>query len=206
MPTATSTSFSSFPDVRPGGVKPHVERHQLLLEATGIHPIWEFGGGPHYVKDHLPKVHQHTSYIGEKRPVLEKTGDLKYLWRPASNRSWPAKYKHEYVGGVGWGIQDYNFINKSRRESGFHIKRGELTLEAINKVNHRYQNPWQPKPFILDKQGRHGRGFIAWNMSDYEDSNQRNSNRALMVRQSKSPLPRVSKPSRLPKLPEKEEV
>ncbi|XP_077876873.1 protein SPMIP2 [Ictidomys tridecemlineatus] len=161
---------------------------------------------PHYVKDHLPKVHQHTSYIGEKRPVLEKTGDLKYLWRPASNRSWPAKYKHEYVGGVGWGIQDFDFINKSRRESGFHIKRGELTLEAINKVNHRYQNPWQPKPFILDKQGRHGRGFIAWNMSDYEDSNQRNSNRALMVRQSQSPLPRVSKPSRLPKLPEKEEV
>uniref|UniRef100_A0A8C9QAI7 Chromosome 4 open reading frame 45 n=1 Tax=Spermophilus dauricus TaxID=99837 RepID=A0A8C9QAI7_SPEDA len=162
--------------------------------------------GPHYVKDHLPKVHQHTSYIGEKRPVLEKTGDLQYLWRPASNRSWPAKYKHEYVGGVGWGIQDYNFINKSRRESGFHIKHGELTLEAINKVNHRYQNPWQPKPFILDKQGRHGRGFIAWNMSDYEDSNQRNSNRALMVRQGQSPLPRVSKPSRLPKLPEKEEV
>ncbi|XP_008586590.1 PREDICTED: uncharacterized protein C4orf45 homolog [Galeopterus variegatus] len=78
--------------------------------------------GPDYIKDHLPKVHQHTSYIGEKLPELEKTGDLRYLCRPASNRSLPAKYKHEYVGEIGWGIQEYSFINKSRVESGFHIK------------------------------------------------------------------------------------
>uniref|UniRef100_A0A8D2B6Q5 Sperm microtubule inner protein 2 n=1 Tax=Sciurus vulgaris TaxID=55149 RepID=A0A8D2B6Q5_SCIVU len=162
--------------------------------------------GPDYVKDYLPKVHQHTSYIGEKRPALEKTGDLRYLWRSAPNRSWPAKYKYEYVGGVGWGIQDYNFINKSRQESGFHVKNGELTFEAINKINHRYQNPWQPKPFILDKQGRHGRGFMAWNMSDYEDTTQRNSKWAVLVRQSKLPSPRASKPSKLPKLTKTEAV
>uniref|UniRef100_A0A8C6N281 Sperm microtubule inner protein 2 n=2 Tax=Mus TaxID=862507 RepID=A0A8C6N281_MUSSI len=97
--------------------------------------------GPDYVKDHLPKVHQHTAYIGEKRPALEKTGDLRYLWRPASNRSLPAKYKHEYTCGIGWGIPQYSFFNRSRVESGFHIQHGELSLRAMDKITHRYQNP-----------------------------------------------------------------
>lgn len=64
----------------------------------------------------------------------------------------------------------------------------------------------QPKPFILDKQGRHGRGFMAWNMSDYEDTTQRNSKWAVLVRQSKLPSPRASKPSKLPKLTKTEAV
>lgn len=34
--------------------------------------------GPDYKKDYLPKIHQHMSYVGEKRPALEKTGDLRY--------------------------------------------------------------------------------------------------------------------------------
>nr|XP_034355571.1 uncharacterized protein C4orf45 homolog isoform X2 [Arvicanthis niloticus] len=159
--------------------------------------------GPDYIKDHLPKVHQHTAYIGEKRPALEKTGDLRYLWRPASNRSLPAKYKHEYTGGIGWGIPQYSFFNRSRLESGFHIQHGELSLRAMDKITHRYQNPWQPKPFVLNKQQGYSRGFLAWNMSDYEDIQQRNSKRAILVKQSK--LIRNIIPSRLPKLPNKEE-
>ncbi|XP_008563415.1 PREDICTED: uncharacterized protein C4orf45-like, partial [Galeopterus variegatus] len=63
----------------------------------------------------------------------------------------------------------------------------------------------QPKPYILDKQGKYSRSTIAWHMSDYEDTNQRNSKWAILVRQSKSPLPRASKPPQLPKLPKKEE-
>jgi hypothetical protein len=78
--------------------------------------------GPDYIKDHLPKIHQHTWYIGEKRPVLEKTGDLRYLWRPASHASLPARYKNEYVGEVGWGMQEYSFFNTSRLHSGFGTK------------------------------------------------------------------------------------
>ncbi|XP_032754109.1 uncharacterized protein C4orf45 homolog isoform X1 [Rattus rattus] len=97
--------------------------------------------GPDYIKDHLPKVHQHIAYIGEKRPALEKTGDLRYLWRSASNRSLPAKYKHEYSGGIGWGIPQYSFFNRSRVESGFHIQHGELSLRAMDRLTHRYQNP-----------------------------------------------------------------
>ncbi|KAH0505141.1 hypothetical protein LTLLF_179890 [Microtus ochrogaster] len=99
--------------------------------------------GPDYIKDHLPKIHQHTAYIGEKRPVLEKTGDLRYLLRSAPDRSLPAKYKHEYVGGIGWGIPEYSFINRSRLGSGFHIKvtggkslkHGKLAVMAPSTCN-----------------------------------------------------------------------
>ncbi|CAD7681146.1 unnamed protein product [Nyctereutes procyonoides] len=161
--------------------------------------------GPDYIKDHVPKVHQHTSYIGEKRPVLEKTGDLRYLWRPASKRSLPAKYKYEYVGEIGWGIPKYDFISKSRLRTGFHIKYGEISQATTDKISHRYQNPWQPKPYIMDMQGKYSRGSIAWHMGDYENTDQRNSQGAVLVRQSTAMLPRASRSPTLPKLPGKEE-
>ncbi|XP_044911664.1 uncharacterized protein C4orf45 homolog isoform X1 [Felis catus] len=160
--------------------------------------------GPDYIKDHLPKIHQHTSYIGEKRPALEKTGDLRYLWRPASNRCLPAKYKYEYVGEIGWGIPEYDFINQTRLWTGFHIKYGEQSQATIDKIGHRYQNPWQPKPYIMDMQGRFSRGSIAWHMGDYENTDQRNSKAAVLVRQSTAELPRASKQPKLPKRPRKE--
>ncbi|XP_040107213.1 uncharacterized protein C4orf45 homolog [Oryx dammah] len=164
--------------------------------------------GPDYVKDYLPQVAQHTAYIGEKHPALEKTGDLRYLWRPASNRSLPAKYKPEYVGEIGWGIPEYDFINKTRLQTGFHIKYGEFSQAAIDKLSHRYQSPWQPNPSIMDVEGSSSRGFIAWHMGDYEDTSQRNSKRAILLRQSKAALPigsRPPNPPKLPKLPKKEE-
>ncbi|XP_027423049.1 protein SPMIP2 [Bos indicus] len=161
--------------------------------------------GPAYVKDHLPQVAQHTAYIGEKRPALEKTGDLRYLWRPASNRSLPAKYKPEYVGEIGWGIPEYDFINKTRLQTGFHIKYEEFSQAAIDKLSHRYQSPWQPNPSIMDAEGSSSRGFIAWHMGDYEDTSQRNSKQAVLLRQSKAALPIGSRPPKLPKLPKKEE-
>ncbi|XP_044786317.2 uncharacterized protein C4orf45 homolog [Bubalus bubalis] len=162
--------------------------------------------GPAYVKDHLPQVAQHTAYIGEKHPALEKTGDLRYLWRPASNRSLPAKYKPEYVGEIGWGIPEYDFINKTRLQTGFHIKYEEFSQAAIDKLSHRYQSPWQPNPSIMDAEGSSSRGFIAWHMGDYEDTSQRNSKPAVLLQQSKAALPIGSRPPKLPKLPKKEEV
>ncbi|KAB0359034.1 hypothetical protein FD754_003190, partial [Muntiacus muntjak] len=89
---------------------------------------------PDYVKDHLPQVAQHTAYIGEKCPALEKTGDLRYLWRPASNRSLPAKYKPEYAGEIGWGIPEYDFINKTRLQTGFHIKKKPLSDSSLVSI------------------------------------------------------------------------
>nr|XP_054365033.1 uncharacterized protein C4orf45 homolog [Mirounga angustirostris] len=166
---------------------------------------FSYHAGPDYIKDHLTKVHQHTSYIGEKLPALEKTGDLRYLWRPAPNRSLPAKYKYEYVGEVGWGIPEYDFINQTRLQTGFQIKCGELNQATIDKISHRYQNPWQPKPDIMDMQGKYSRGFIAWHMGNYENTNERNSKGAVLVRQSTAALPRASRSPKLPKLPRKEE-
>ncbi|EPY83681.1 hypothetical protein CB1_000539010 [Camelus ferus] len=64
----------------------------------------------------------------------------------------------------------------------------------------------QPSPSVMDAQGCYSRGSIAWHMGDYEDTNQRNSRRATLVKQSKAALPRTSRPPTLPKLPQREEV
>ncbi|XP_006892853.1 PREDICTED: uncharacterized protein C4orf45 homolog [Elephantulus edwardii] len=143
--------------------------------------------GPDYIKDHLPKLHEDPCYIGEKRPIAEKTGDLKYLWRPAPHLSLPAKYKHNYVGEIGWGIPEYDFISRSNLKSNFHIKYGELSHACAGYLTHKYQNPWQPKPHIMDKQGKGSRGSMAWHMSDYEDTTNRNSKSAILVRENKAP-------------------
>lgn len=55
-------------------------------------------------------------------------------------------------------------------------------------------------------QGKQSRASLAWHVGDFEDTDQRNSKWAILVRQSKSSLPRVSKPFMLPKLPKKEKV
>ena len=58
----------------------------------------------------------------------------------------------------------------------------------------------------MDAEGSFSRGFIAWHMGDYEDISQRNSKRAILLRQSQAALPRVSRPPKLPKLPKDQEV
>nr|XP_035941483.1 uncharacterized protein C4orf45 homolog isoform X2 [Halichoerus grypus] len=63
----------------------------------------------------------------------------------------------------------------------------------------------QPKPDIMDMQGKYSRGFIAWHMGNYENTNERNSKGAVLVRQSTTALPRASRSPKLPKLPRKEE-
>uniref|UniRef100_A0A6P5J370 Uncharacterized protein C4orf45 homolog n=1 Tax=Phascolarctos cinereus TaxID=38626 RepID=A0A6P5J370_PHACI len=82
--------------------------------------------GPDGIKDHKPKFPANTKYIGEKRPILEATSELDYLWRPAPNRSFTARQKHFYVGEIGWGIPELSFINQSRLETDVNIKRGEF--------------------------------------------------------------------------------
>ncbi|XP_075400807.1 protein SPMIP2 [Tenrec ecaudatus] len=165
-----------------------------------------YQGGPDYIRDYQPKIHQHATYIGEARPVAEKTGNLSYLWRAAPHRSLPPKYKYNYVGEIGWGIPEYDCINKSNLESGFHIKQGEFSQAGDDKLSHRYQNPWQPKPYLLDMQGKYSRGSLAWHLGDYENTNKRNSKRAVLLRQSKASSARAAMPPVLPQLPPKEQV
>uniref|UniRef100_G3QDH8 Uncharacterized protein n=1 Tax=Gorilla gorilla gorilla TaxID=9595 RepID=G3QDH8_GORGO len=80
----------------------------------------------------------------------------------------------------------------------------ELSQASLDSITHRYQNPWQPKPHVLDMQGKQSRASFAWHMSAFEDTDQRNSKWAILVRQCKSSLPRASKPPKLPKLPKNE--
>ncbi|XP_078402508.1 uncharacterized protein LOC144683383 [Cetorhinus maximus] len=41
------------------------------------------------------------------------------------------------------------------------FKQGEFRQQAEDKLTHRYQNPWQPPPTVLDQQ-RLRRAFLAW--------------------------------------------
>ncbi|XP_055974997.1 protein SPMIP2 [Sorex fumeus] len=160
--------------------------------------------GPDYVTDHLPRVCRYTSYIGEKHTTVEKTGDLNYLWRPSPDINLPAKYKHEHVGEIGWGIPMHDFINRTRLQTGFHIKYKEPSQGVIEKIGHRYQNPWQPKPAIMDKRGKFSRGSLAWHMGEFENDNERDSKYAVLIKQDRETLPRLSRPPKLPKKNKKE--
>ncbi|XP_074085151.1 protein SPMIP2 [Macrotis lagotis] len=156
--------------------------------------------GPDAVKDYKAKLPDNTRYIGEKRPVLEATSELDYLWRPAPNRSFTAREKHSYVGEIGWGIPQFNFINQSRLETGVHLKQGEFRKFMEDTITHRYQNPWQPRPKLLDLQGNCSRAGLAWHLGDYENINERHSRWATAVRSMKGNSMSFSSCPKLPQV------
>uniref|UniRef100_A0A4X2L658 Uncharacterized protein n=1 Tax=Vombatus ursinus TaxID=29139 RepID=A0A4X2L658_VOMUR len=161
---------------------------------------------PDGVKDHQPKFPANTKYIGEKRPILGATSELDYLWRPAPNRSFTARQKHFYVGEIGWGIPELSFINQSRLKTDVNIKRGEFRRFLEDTITHRYQNPWHPKPQILDLQGPNSRSILAWNMGDHENISERHSKWATAIRNLKNVSMKFPSCPKLPKLTKKENV
>ncbi|CAM5149455.1 unnamed protein product, partial [Natator depressus] len=72
---------------------------------------------------------------------------------------------------------------------------GEFRQAAEDEITHRYQNPWQPPPSILDLQGCNTRGRLAWNCTDYDNFYHAKSKWAAMTRDSWS-----SRGSALPRL------
>ncbi|XP_036620879.1 uncharacterized protein C4orf45 homolog [Trichosurus vulpecula] len=162
--------------------------------------------GPDGVRVCKPKLPANTKYIGEKRPILGATSELDYLWRPAPNRSFTARQKHFCVGEIGWGIPELSFINQSRLETNMNFKKGEFRRLLEDTITHRYQNPWQPKPQILDLQGSNGRACLAWNVGDYESVNERHSKWATIVKNLKNAPMRFSSCPKLPKVTEKQSV
>ncbi|XP_044537623.1 uncharacterized protein C4orf45 homolog [Gracilinanus agilis] len=156
--------------------------------------------GPDAKKDYKPKMPLHTKYVGEKRPVLEATTDLDYLWRPAPNKNFIAREKHFYVGEIGWGIPALSYTNDSRLQTGWNIKQGEFKKAAEHQVTHRYQNPWYPNPRILDLQAA-SRSNLAWNIGDHENISERHSKWAKIVRNLKSM--RYSSCASIPKVDQK---
>ncbi|XP_051821704.1 uncharacterized protein C4orf45 homolog isoform X1 [Antechinus flavipes] len=159
--------------------------------------------GPDGIKDYKAKCPANTTYTGEKRPVLGATTDLNYLWRPAPKRSFAPIQKHFYVHEIGWGIPELSCINQSRLTTGVNIKRGEFRKRVEEIISHRYQNPWYPKPQILDLQGPGSRATLSWNIGDHENINERNSKWATVVRNLKNAPVRFPTCPKLPKVTEK---
>ncbi|XP_073512578.1 protein SPMIP2 [Phyllobates terribilis] len=126
--------------------------------ATGKRMLYT---GPDYMRDYRTKRPDFTRYIGERMPSAESTGDVDYLCRAAPSTPAPLP-KDYYVGGIGWGVSDFSFLNRSQLCSNHQIKIGEFRRNCEDKITHRYQNPWQPLPRILDSQGSGSRSALAW--------------------------------------------
>ncbi|GCC34064.1 hypothetical protein chiPu_0012537 [Chiloscyllium punctatum] len=47
-------------------------------------------------------------------------------------------------------------------------QQGEFRQQAQDKLTHRYQNPWQPPPAVLDRQSL-GRAFLAWPLKKFRE-------------------------------------
>ncbi|XP_062901096.1 protein SPMIP2 isoform X1 [Mobula hypostoma] len=144
----------------------------MSLLAGGSNPVrsWRYAEtgtesvvftGPDASRDYRSKLPDFPHYIGENRHIsAESTGDLNYLYRSARYDSYQ-KRKDCYVGEIGWGLCFGPKLNRSNLLSGMQIKLGEFRERAEDKVTHRYQNPWQPPPAVLNHL-RDGRAFLAW--------------------------------------------
>ncbi|XP_074850068.1 protein SPMIP2 [Carettochelys insculpta] len=151
--------------------------------------------GPDAIRDYRTKLPEYTRYIGATTPAQGATGDLEYMWRTAPWTTSILPHKCYCPGQIGWGVREFSYLNRGNLLSGMQIKTGELRQAAEDEITHRYQNPWQPPPHILDLQGCNTRGRLAWNCNDYNNFYQANSKWAAMTRDNWS-----STPYALPKL------
>ncbi|XP_066429676.1 protein SPMIP2 [Eleutherodactylus coqui] len=124
--------------------------------------------GPDYMRDYRPKLPDYTRYIGEGMPSAESTSDVDYLCRAPPNTPAPLP-KDYYVGGIGWGVSEFSFLNRSQLCSNHQIKIGEFRRDCEDKITHRYQNPWHPLPCTLDSRGIGSRATLAWTQDSYID-------------------------------------
>ncbi|XP_034628594.1 uncharacterized protein C4orf45 homolog isoform X1 [Trachemys scripta elegans] len=167
-------------------------RPSLGVAATGKRMIFT---GPDAIRDYRTKLPEYTRYIGATTPAQGATADLEYLWRTAPWTTSILPHKHSYPGQIGWGVTEFSYLNRGNLLSGMQIKTGEFRQAAEDEITHRYQNPWQPPPNILDLQGCNTRGRLAWNCTDYNNFYHADSKWAAMTRDSWS-----SRGSALPSL------
>ncbi|XP_050802631.1 uncharacterized protein C4orf45 homolog isoform X2 [Gopherus flavomarginatus] len=167
-------------------------RPSLGAAATGKRMIFT---GPDAIRDYRTKLPEYIRYIGATTPAQGATSDLEYLWRTAPWTTSILPHKHSYPGQIGWGVTEFSYLNRGNLLSGMQIKTGEFRQAAEDEITHRYQNPWQPPPNILDLQGSNTRGRLAWNCTDYDNFYHTDGKWAAMTRDSWS-----SKGSALPSL------
>ncbi|XP_077333253.1 protein SPMIP2 isoform X2 [Lithobates pipiens] len=151
----------------------HQKHHGRPSTSYSCRPHYESGKrmlytGPDYVRDYRPKLPDCTQYVGERMPSHESTSEVKYLCRAAPGTPAPLP-KACYVGGIGWGVSEFTFLNRSQLCSNYQIKEGEFRSACEDKVTHRYQNPWHPPPHILDTEGPGSRATLAWTQVKYDD-------------------------------------
>uniref|UniRef100_A0A8C4RSQ6 Uncharacterized protein n=1 Tax=Erpetoichthys calabaricus TaxID=27687 RepID=A0A8C4RSQ6_ERPCA len=110
---------------------------KLLNEKCGFHVF----SGPDGIGDYKVKRcdFPHSVGVGSKLP--EATSELSYLCRAAPGTPTPMP-KQCYVGGVGWGVEDFYMLNMRTLNSNMQLKRAEFRQETEDRVTHRYQNPW----------------------------------------------------------------
>ncbi|MEE6461122.1 hypothetical protein FKM82_001200 [Ascaphus truei] len=123
--------------------------------------------GPDYVGDYRTKLPDFTGYIGDVMPSPEITSEAKYLCRAAPGTP-PPLHKESHVGGIGWGVSEFSFLNRNLLLSDNQIKRGDFHTACEDMVSHRYQNPWTPPPHVLDAQGCRARATLAWTPGTYD--------------------------------------
>ncbi|XP_043369182.1 uncharacterized protein C4orf45 homolog [Dermochelys coriacea] len=141
-------------------------RASLGAAATGKRMIFT---GPDAIRDYRTKLPENPRYIGATTPAQGATSDLEYLWRTAPWTTSILPHKHSYPGQIGWGVTEFSYLNRGNLLSGMQIKTGEFRQAAEDEITHRYQNPWQPPPSILDLQGCNTRDRLAWNCTDYDN-------------------------------------
>ncbi|XP_078262858.1 protein SPMIP2 isoform X2 [Rhinoraja longicauda] len=155
--------------------------------------------GPNATSDYRTKYADYPYYIGESRYISpENTSNLNYLFRPAPCASFQTR-KDNNVGAIGWGLCVGDYLNRTTLLSGMQIKRGEFRDLADDKVTHRYQNPWQPPPNVLDRQPL-SRAYLAWPLKGrgWHKRTGMGHNRKFDPALDCEPLPPCEKPAAIP--------
>nr|XP_015200067.1 PREDICTED: uncharacterized protein C4orf45 homolog isoform X2 [Lepisosteus oculatus] len=123
------------------------------------------------IGDYRVRVADFPRYIGVGTLSPEGTSELDYMHRAAPGTPAPMP-KHCYVGGVGWGVQEYSALNARNLHSKMQFqvfKLAEFRQACEERVTHSYQNPWQPPPRVLNEQSAGARGKLAWTQNVYQN-------------------------------------
>ncbi|KFV82478.1 Uncharacterized protein C4orf45, partial [Struthio camelus australis] len=124
--------------------------------------------GPDGIGDYRTRKPEDTHYIGATSPAIEGTSDAYYLWRPAPRTSQASHRRPSLTGEIGWGVRELSQFSRQNLQSGMQIRKGPFRQAAEDKITHRYQNPWQPAPSVLEQQGHNARARLAWNLTSYD--------------------------------------
>nr|DBA29052.1 TPA: hypothetical protein GDO54_009319 [Pyxicephalus adspersus] len=118
----------------------HQKQHGRPSTSFSCQPQYESGKrmlytGPDYIRDYRPRLPDCTRYVGEGMPSFESTSEVNYLCRAAPGTPAPLP-KECYVGGIGWGVSDFTFLNRSQLCSNHQIKSNEIKVQKFEvKVN-----------------------------------------------------------------------